>query len=102
MGVGSSGNGRRQDYTHVPLPRMTNTFMLAGQDDPEEILKSVDNGLYAEAKAAAPRERAQVDLRYASFLAKNGRDADARLIREGVTRYAADTPEGDEATVLLR
>jgi TldD protein len=47
MGVEPTGNGRRESYAHVPLPRMTNTFMLAGQDDPEEILKSVDNGLYA-------------------------------------------------------
>jgi TldD protein len=47
MGVEPTGNGRRESYAHSPLPRMTNTFMLAGQDDPEEILKSVDNGLYA-------------------------------------------------------
>jgi len=47
MGTTPTGNGRRESYAHVPLPRMTNTFMLAGQDDPEEILKSVNNGLYA-------------------------------------------------------
>jgi len=47
MGVEPTGNGRRESYAHVPLPRMTNTFMLAGEDDPDEILKSVDNGLYA-------------------------------------------------------
>jgi TldD protein len=47
MGVAPTGNGRRESYAHLPLPRMTNTFMLAGQDDPEEILKSVRNGLYA-------------------------------------------------------
>ena len=47
MGAQPTGNGRRESYAHVPLPRMTNTFMLAGQDDPEEILKSVENGLYA-------------------------------------------------------
>ena len=47
MGVEPTGNGRRESYAHMPLPRMTNTFMLAGQDDPEEILKSVKNGLYA-------------------------------------------------------
>ncbi|MBK7947804.1 MAG: metalloprotease TldD [Deltaproteobacteria bacterium] len=47
MGVAPTGNGRRESYAHLPLPRMTNTFMLAGQDDPGEILRSVKNGLYA-------------------------------------------------------
>jgi TldD protein len=47
MGAAPTGNGRRESYAHLPLPRMTNTFMLAGEEDPEEILKSVDNGLYA-------------------------------------------------------
>jgi TldD protein len=47
MGVEPTGNGRRESYAHLPLPRMTNTFMLAGEDDPEDILRSVDNGLYA-------------------------------------------------------
>jgi TldD protein len=47
MGVAPTGNGRRESYAHLPLPRMTNTFMLAGEDDPEEIVRSVDRGLYA-------------------------------------------------------
>ncbi len=47
MGVEPTGNGRRESYAHLPLPRMTNTFMLAGEDDPDEILRSVDDGLYA-------------------------------------------------------
>ena len=42
-----SGNGRRQDYTHVPMPRMTNTYMLAGEHAPDEIIESVDFGVYA-------------------------------------------------------
>lgn len=47
MGVPRTGNGRRESFMHAPLPRMTNTFMLAGEDDPEEILRSVDSGIYA-------------------------------------------------------
>jgi TldD protein len=47
MGVAPTGNGRRESFMHYPMPRMTNTFMLAGEDDPEDIIRSVDRGLYA-------------------------------------------------------
>jgi len=47
MGIPVTGNGRRESYQSVVLPRMTNTFMLAGTSDPEEIIRSVDRGLYA-------------------------------------------------------
>jgi len=47
MGVAPTGNGRRESYAHLPMPRMTNTCMLAGERDPGEILASVDRGLYA-------------------------------------------------------
>ena len=47
MGMKPTGNGRRESYAHLPMPRMTNTCMLSGDKDPEEILKSVKNGLYA-------------------------------------------------------
>jgi TldD protein len=46
MGNAPTGNGRRESYEHIPMPRMTNTFMLAGESDPEEIIRSVPKGLY--------------------------------------------------------
>jgi TldD protein len=47
MDMKPTGNGRRQSYAHVPMPRMTNTYMLAGERDPGEIIASVKNGIYA-------------------------------------------------------
>jgi len=47
MGVHPTGNGRRQSYAHQPMPRMTNTFMVGGNLDPEDIIASVDKGVYA-------------------------------------------------------
>ena len=47
MGVAPTGNGRRESYAHIPMPRMTNTYMLGGDKDPEEIVASIQKGLYA-------------------------------------------------------
>ena len=47
MGVKPTGNGRRESFAHTPMPRMTNTYMLAGPHDPDDIIASVDKGLYA-------------------------------------------------------
>jgi TldD protein len=47
MQMPDTGNGRRESYEHIPMPRMTNTYMLAGQDDPQDIIRSVKRGLYA-------------------------------------------------------
>ncbi len=46
-GTAATGNGRRESYAHQPMPRMTNTYMLAGDREPGEIIESVDKGLYA-------------------------------------------------------
>jgi TldD protein len=63
MGARSTGNGRRESFAHCPLPRMTNTFMVAGDRDPGEILASVDNGLYAVAFGGG-----QVDITSGKFV----------------------------------
>ena len=47
MGMKPTGNGRREGYAHVPMPRMTNTYMLSGDKTPEEIISSVKKGIYA-------------------------------------------------------
>lgn len=48
LGGPSTGSGRRESYAHIPMPRMTNTFMLAGEDEPEDIIRSVSKGLYCK------------------------------------------------------
>jgi TldD protein len=79
MGMEPTGNGRRESFAHPPLPRMTNTFMLAGQDDPEEIVRSVQNGLYAVSFGGG-----QVDITNGKFVFSA---SEAYLIETGrVTR----------------
>jgi len=63
MGMSPTGNGRRESYAHLPMPRMTNTFMLAGADDPEEILRSVASGIYAVSFSGG-----QVDITSGKFV----------------------------------
>ncbi len=63
MGVTSTGNGRRESYAHLPMPRMTNTYMLAGEQDPQEIIASVEKGLYAVNFAGG-----QVDITSGKFV----------------------------------
>jgi TldD protein len=63
MGVAPTGNGRRESFAHAPMPRMTNTFMLGGQDDPGEILARVKNGIYAKSFGGG-----QVDITSGKFV----------------------------------
>jgi TldD protein len=75
MGVQPTGNGRRESFAHPPMPRMTNTFMLAGQDDPEEIIRGVQRGLYAVNFGGG-----QVDITSGKFVFSA---SEAYLIEEG-------------------
>ncbi len=75
MGMPPTGNGRRESYAYPPMPRMTNTFMLAGQDDPEEIIRSVPHGLYAVAFGGG-----QVDITNGKFVFSA---SEAYLIEDG-------------------
>jgi TldD protein len=75
MGVASTGNGRRESYAHLPMPRMTNTFMLAGQDDPADIIRSVKRGLYAVSFGGG-----QVDITNGKFVFNA---TEAYLIEDG-------------------
>jgi TldD protein len=59
----STGSGRRESYQHIPMPRMTNTYMLAGQSDPEEIIRSVPKGLYCTTFGGG-----QVDITNGNFV----------------------------------
>jgi TldD protein len=63
MGVKPTGNGRRQSYAHIPLPRMTNTYMLNGKRTPEEILASMKTGLFAKSFGGG-----QVDITSGKFV----------------------------------
>ncbi|MDD2742007.1 MAG: metalloprotease TldD [Rhodocyclaceae bacterium] len=79
MGVAPTGNGRRESFAHLPLPRMTNTMMLAGEYDPQEIIKSVKKGIYA-----ANFGGGQVDITSGKFVFSM---SEAYLIEDGkVTR----------------
>ncbi len=75
MGMRPTGNGRRQSYAHPPMPRMTNTFMLAGEEAPEDIIRSVRHGLYAVAFGGG-----QVDITSGKFVFSA---SEAYLIEEG-------------------
>jgi TldD protein len=75
MGVKPTGNGRRESYAHLPMPRMTNTYMLAGESDPRDIIKSVKKGIYAPNFAGG-----QVDITSGKFVFTS---SEAYLIENG-------------------
>ncbi len=75
MKMALTGNGRRESYAHIPMPRMTNTFMLAGQSAPEDILRSVKKGLYAVSFGGG-----QVDITSGKFVFSA---SEAYLIEDG-------------------
>jgi TldD protein len=79
MGMQPTGNGRRESYAHLPMPRMTNTYLLAGKSDPAEIISSVQNGIYAVNFSGG-----QVDITSGKFVFTT---SEAYLIENGkVTR----------------
>ena len=96
MGVSSTGNGRRESYAHLPMPRMTNTYMLAGESDPEEIITSVPKGLYAKNFGGG-----QVDITSGKFVFSA---SEAYLIEDGkITRpVKGATLIGNGPDVLTR
>jgi TldD protein len=94
MKVPVTGNGRRQSYDHIPLPRMTNTFMMAGESAPEDIIKSVKKGLYAVHFGGG-----QVDITSGKFVFSA---SEAYLIEDGriTAPVKGATLIGDGPTVL--
>lgn len=75
MGLAPTGNGRRESYAHLPMPRMTNTYMLAGKSSPQDIISSVEYGLYAPNFAGG-----QVDITSGKFVFST---SEAYLIENG-------------------
>jgi TldD protein len=89
-----TGNGRRQSYDHIPMPRMTNTFMMSGESAPEDIIKSVKKGLYAVQFGGG-----QVDITSGKFVFSA---SEAYLIEDGhiTVPVKGATLIGDGPTVL--
>lgn len=79
MKTAVTGNGRRESFAHLPMPRMTNTYMLAGQDDPQEIISSVKKGIYAVNFGGG-----QVDITNGKFVFST---SEAYMIENGKITY---------------
>ena len=96
MGMEPTGNGRRESFAHAPMPRMTNTFMLAGKDDPQELIGRVKDGIYAKSFGGG-----QVDITSGKFVFGC---TEAYRIRGGkiAEPIKGATVIGDGPTVLTR
>jgi TldD protein len=96
MGMEPTGNGRRESFAHAPMPRMTNTFMLAGKDDPAELVSRVKDGIYAKSFGGG-----QVDITSGKFVFGC---TEAYRIRGGkiAEPIKGATLIGDGPTVLTR
>jgi TldD protein len=96
MGMEPTGNGRRESFAHAPMPRMTNTFMLAGKDDPQELVGRVKDGIYAKSFGGG-----QVDITSGKFVFSC---TEAYRIRGGkiAEPIKGATLIGDGPTVLTR
>ena len=96
MGMAPTGNGRRESYAHLPMPRMTNTYMHAGDTDPGEIIASVDKGLYAVNFGGG-----QVDITSGKFVFSA---SEAYMIEKGKVTYPVKgaTLIGNGPEVLTR
>ncbi len=96
MGMPITGNARRESYAHIPMPRMTNTYMMNGDKDPAEIIKSVKRGLYA-----ANFGGGQVDITSGKFVFSA---AEAYMIEDGKITYPVKgaTLIGNGPDVLTR
>ncbi|HEV2378590.1 MAG TPA: metalloprotease TldD [Terriglobia bacterium] len=96
MNTSVTGNGRRESYEHIPMPRMTNTYMLAGTDEPDSIIRSVKRGLYAVYFGGG-----QVDITSGKFVFSA---SEAYLIEDGkvTAPVKGATLIGDGPTVLTR
>lgn len=94
MGVKPTGNGRRESYAHLPMPRMTNTYMLPGESDPKDIIRSVKKGIYAPNFAGG-----QVDITSGKFVFST---SEAYLIEDGelTTPVKGATLIGSGPTVM--
>jgi TldD protein len=96
MGMAPTGNGRRESFAHAPMPRMTNTFMLAGKDHPGELVERVKDGIYAKSFGGG-----QVDITSGKFVFSC---TEAYRIRDGkiAEPVKGATLIGDGPTVLTR